>query len=170
MSQKHSSQRGRYGRSTGDYQGPERAHGVGSASHLQGKTRRRRRQQFQQQGGRPLLTDRCGSVRYTFCPRLRREVFYDRQSRQCVAKKSPQDGRCGLAPSRPCNERQSRFLYFADVDSADGEVRCLKASQTTPVGRRCLVGPNRFDSIAKCGAAEARRRRLRDAVGPAIIT
>lgn len=221
-----------------------------------------------------LTNDRCGAVRYTFCPRLRREVFYDRESRDCVAvvtaaeheaekevasrvaaryqhtsadkdeaplcnsspnrfsslescrqscqrnelpaercfdktlftdcgrehvlstrwyfdgrrcrewhfpagrcptaqafrsraqcartcaasavgpeKKSPQNDRCGPAPSRPCNERQLRFLYFADVASSDGQVRCLKASQATLVGRRCLVGPNRFEDLAKCRAA-----------------
>ncbi|KAL1466008.1 hypothetical protein MTO96_026956 [Rhipicephalus appendiculatus] len=221
-----------------------------------------------------LTKDRCGAVRYTFCPRLRREVFYDRNSGDCVAvttaaeheavnevasraaarynhtsgnkdltplcnsspnrftslescrqscqrsdvpaercfdktlfsecrrehvlstrwyfdghrcrewhfpagrcpsarafrsraqcaraceasangpeKKSPQDDRCGTAPSRPCKERQLRFLYFADVASVDSQVRCLKATQATLVGRRCLVGPNRYESLTQCRAA-----------------
>ncbi|KAH7984578.1 hypothetical protein HPB52_022852 [Rhipicephalus sanguineus] len=68
-------------------------------------------------------------------------------------KKSPQDDRCGTAQSRPCEERQLRFLYFADVSSGDNHVRCLKASQATLVGRRCLVGPNRYETLAQCRAA-----------------
>ncbi|KAL3189073.1 hypothetical protein MRX96_003214 [Rhipicephalus microplus] len=69
------------------------------------------------------------------------------------SQESVKDDRCGTAPSQPCKERQLRFLYFADVSSVGSQVRCLKATQATLVGRRCLVGPNRYESLEECRAA-----------------
>ncbi|KAH6948849.1 hypothetical protein HPB50_026600 [Hyalomma asiaticum] len=221
-------------------------------------------------------SERCGAVRYTFCPRLRREVFYDRESDDCVAvttaaeqdveqevasraarrggraakyetplcnsspnrfstaescrqtcqkssrppercfdktifsecgkehvtsagwffdgrrcrawhfpagrcpdasafrtrnqctrtcstaagaqkKKQQRDRRCGPPRSQPCGEGHLRFPFFADVSSGDGRVRCLKASQATLVGRRCLLAPNRFPGVAECRSACVRK-------------
>ncbi|XP_050022562.1 uncharacterized protein [Dermacentor andersoni] len=68
-------------------------------------------------------------------------------------KKHQPDRRCGAPRSQVCSERHLRFPFFADVSSGDGRVRCLKASQATLVGRRCLVAPNRFSGVAQCRAA-----------------
>ncbi|XP_075736650.1 uncharacterized protein LOC119161812 isoform X1 [Rhipicephalus microplus] len=95
------------------------------------------------------------------CPSVRALRSRAQCARVCAAsanwplksQESVKDDRCGTAPSQPCKERQLRFLYFADVSSVGSQVRCLKATQATLVGRRCLVGPNRYESLEECRAA-----------------
>lgn len=74
--------------------------------------------------------DKCGAVRYTFCPRLRREVFYDRESSECIA------------------------VAAAAEQDAEQEVavRAVRHGGRVTKGEAplCNSSPNRFSSIESC--------------------
>ncbi|KAL1417834.1 hypothetical protein MTO96_006091 [Rhipicephalus appendiculatus] len=74
--------------------------------------------------------ERCGVVRYTFCPRLRREVFYDRESSECVA------------------------VTTAAEQDAEQEVAARAARRGGRVVKDeaplCNSSPNRFSSMESC--------------------
>ncbi|KAH7942020.1 hypothetical protein HPB49_019861 [Dermacentor silvarum] len=65
---------------------------------------------------------------------------------------SDEQRRCDAPDAGTCAPRQIRHPYFTDM-SADGPARCVVASSGDLITRRCLVGPNRFDSMASCKRA-----------------
>ncbi|KAH7984579.1 hypothetical protein HPB52_022853 [Rhipicephalus sanguineus] len=76
--------------------------------------------------------DRCGAVRYTFCPRLLREVFYDRNSRNCVEVTT-------AAEHEAVKEVASRAAARYYHTSVDKDLAPL-----------CNSSPNRFSSLESC--------------------
>ncbi|XP_070386624.1 uncharacterized protein, partial [Dermacentor albipictus] len=74
---------------------------------------------------------RCGTVRYTFCPRLRREAFYDWEMGDCVAvtTAAEQDAEQEVA-ARAAARRGGR-----------------RVRDETPL---CNSSPNRFSSMDSC--------------------
>lgn len=56
---------------------------------------------------------------------------------------------CNTPVSVPCAPWQIKFAYFADM-RAQGHARCIKVSSRALLTRRCLIGSNRFDSLASC--------------------
>lgn len=91
------------------------------------------RGQFSTASHPPLQkSGRCGAVRYTYCPRLRREAFYDRETGDCVA------------------------VTTAAEQDAQHEVAAWAAAQRGVRGRGvdatplCNSSPNRFASMDSC--------------------
>ncbi|KAH7977824.1 hypothetical protein HPB49_003701 [Dermacentor silvarum] len=74
--------------------------------------------------------------------------------RQCGAgRKSRKPAwRCRRPSSRTCSGQQLRFPYFAHM-SRSGRILCLQVSADRVLQQRCLVGANRFHSLAGCRAA-----------------
>ncbi|KAH7941959.1 hypothetical protein HPB49_018978 [Dermacentor silvarum] len=86
------------------------------------------------------------------CPLQDGRVFRSRREcdAACVHRErdnSDEQRRCDAPDAGTCAPRQIRHTYFADV-RADGRARCVMASSGNLITRRCLVGPNRFDSMA----------------------
>ncbi|KAH6946211.1 hypothetical protein HPB50_012165 [Hyalomma asiaticum] len=79
-----------------------------------------------------LTNDRCGSVRYTFCPRLRREVFYNRQSGQCIAITTAAEHEA----EKEVAARAAARYHHTSVDN-----------DAAPL---CNSSPNRFSSLESC--------------------
>lgn len=106
---------------------------------------------------------RCHSWDYTGgrCPVGRLFRTRGECSLECVAhrrpsatKKSKKKQSCGRPRSEPCRRRQPAvYPFFAHVSSEDGRVRCLRASGTVLLARRCLVGSNRFATAEQCRSA-----------------
>ncbi|KAH7941960.1 hypothetical protein HPB49_018979 [Dermacentor silvarum] len=91
------------------------------------------------------------------CPLQDGRVF--RSLRECDAAcvhrerdDSDEQRRWDAPDAGTCAPRQIRHPYFADMH-ADGPARCVVASSGDLITRRCLVGPNRFDSMASCKRA-----------------
>ncbi|XP_075556588.1 uncharacterized protein LOC142588647 [Dermacentor variabilis] len=91
------------------------------------------------------------------CPLPDGRVF--RTRRECDAAcarrergDSDEERRCDAPDAGTCTPRQMRHPYFADM-RAGGPARCVVASSGELVVHRCLVGSNRFDSMASCERA-----------------
>ncbi|XP_077507695.1 uncharacterized protein LOC144118723 [Amblyomma americanum] len=128
--------------------------------------------------------DGIGCVQWNFprgsCPSHGSSTFRSREdcTRNC-APRQRQRGRddpasdvqqrshCHAPIKAACSMRQMRFPYFADM-TAKGSARCVRASKSTLLARRCLVGSNRFDSLSACksGCGERRQRRGKSATNP----
>ncbi|XP_037508549.2 uncharacterized protein LOC119385064 [Rhipicephalus sanguineus] len=65
--------------------------------------------------------------------------------------------RCEAPIAATCSPRQLRYPYFADMH-AEGSARCVRASASNLLTRRCLVGSNRFSSLAICNRFCTTRR------------
>ncbi|KAL3189076.1 hypothetical protein MRX96_003216 [Rhipicephalus microplus] len=85
------------------------------------------------------VQDRCGLVRYTFCPRLRREVFYDRNGGDCVAVTTAAE-----------HEAVNEVASMAAARYNDTSVH----KDLTPL---CNSSPNRFSSLESCRESCQRR-------------
>ncbi|KAH6927729.1 hypothetical protein HPB50_007631 [Hyalomma asiaticum] len=91
------------------------------------------------------------------CPSLGRSVHRSRQEcdRTCLPRQkggnttAGRPRRCGSPVAATCSPEQLKYPYFADM-RVQGSARCVKASSHTLRHRRCLIGSNRFDSIASC--------------------
>lgn len=59
------------------------------------------------------------------------------------------DPQCRPPASTTCEEDQLRFPYFARI-LPSGRGLCVRASLNALLTHRCLVGANRFDSMAAC--------------------
>lgn len=94
------------------------------------------------------------------CPSEESHVFHSAE--QCAIECMPgweaKDGnasatvrrrRCDAPVAATCSPRQLRYPYFADMH-AEGSARCVRASARNLLTRRCLVGSNRFASLAVC--------------------
>ncbi|XP_077557771.1 uncharacterized protein LOC144173129 [Haemaphysalis longicornis] len=59
---------------------------------------------------------------------------------------------CRQPRSLPCPSRERRTYYpfFAHLSPTGDRIRCLQASPSVLVSRRCLVGPNRFSNGTEC--------------------
>ncbi|XP_049527548.1 uncharacterized protein LOC125947193 [Dermacentor silvarum] len=60
--------------------------------------------------------------------------------------------RCDAPDAATCTTRQLKYPYFASMRES-GPARCVSASSHELNAHRCLVGPNRFDSVASCERA-----------------
>ncbi|XP_077489243.1 uncharacterized protein LOC144100074 [Amblyomma americanum] len=91
----------------------------------------------------------CRAWNFTsgMCPSYRSDVFSSQQD--CLAKCRARTGKllCRAATPEVCYSDHLRFPYFA---LADPEALCLRVSDVNHLGRRCLTGPNRFESLAAC--------------------
>ncbi|KAH7942079.1 hypothetical protein HPB49_020241 [Dermacentor silvarum] len=91
------------------------------------------------------------------CPSLGRRVYRSRKECDRTCRLRQQHGnttasrhrRCDLPVATMCTAQQIKYPYFADM-RARGSARCVKASSHTLRVRRCLIGSNRFDSVASC--------------------
>ncbi|KAH7942126.1 hypothetical protein HPB49_020936 [Dermacentor silvarum] len=91
------------------------------------------------------------------CPSLGRRVYRSRKECDRTCRLRQQRGntttsrhrRCDPPVATMCTAQQIKYPYFADM-RAQGSARCVKASSHTLRERRCLVGSNRFDSVASC--------------------
>lgn len=90
----------------------------------------------------------CHSWNFTsgLCPSYRSEVFTSKHD--CLAKCSARTGKllCRAATPGVCYSDHLRFPYFVVPDPE----ACLRVSAVNHLGRRCLTGPNRFESMAAC--------------------
>ncbi|KAL3216020.1 hypothetical protein MRX96_033205 [Rhipicephalus microplus] len=68
---------------------------------------------------------------------------------QCEGERDGRRPRCRLLESATCAEDQLRFPYFARI-LPSGRGLCVRASLNALLTHRCLVGANRFDSMAAC--------------------
>ncbi|KAH6939813.1 hypothetical protein HPB50_021858 [Hyalomma asiaticum] len=103
------------------------------------------------------------------CPSEQSRVFHTAE--QCALECVPgwevkrdnasaavrQQRRCEAPVAATCSPRQLRYPYFADMH-AEGSARCVRASARNLLTRRCLVGSNRFASLATCSRFCAARR------------
>ncbi|XP_054919692.2 uncharacterized protein [Dermacentor andersoni] len=91
------------------------------------------------------------------CPSGQRGVYrtFDQCSRQCLVHNGTSNSSsadCEVPPSGACSLELLRYPFFADM-RAEGRARCVNASGTTLLARRCLVGKNQFDSLMACQKA-----------------
>ncbi|KAL1476381.1 hypothetical protein MTO96_018615 [Rhipicephalus appendiculatus] len=91
------------------------------------------------------------------CPSLGRSVYRSRREcdKMCLPRQergnttAGRHRRCEPPAAVTCTPQQLKYPYFADM-RAQGSARCVKASSRALRHRRCLIGSNRFDSIASC--------------------
>ncbi|XP_065306330.1 uncharacterized protein [Dermacentor albipictus] len=91
------------------------------------------------------------------CPLQDGRVFRTRREcdAACVHRErgdSDERRRCDAPDAGTCTPHQVQHPYFADM-RAGGPARCVVASSGELVTLRCLVGSNRFDSMASCERA-----------------
>nr|XP_050038105.2 uncharacterized protein LOC126534954 [Dermacentor andersoni] len=91
------------------------------------------------------------------CPLQDGRVFRTRREcdAACVHRErddSDEQRRCDAPDAGTCTPRQMRHPYFADMRTG-GPARCVVASSGELVMHRCLVGSNRFHSMASCERA-----------------
>nr|XP_050037982.2 uncharacterized protein LOC126534787 [Dermacentor andersoni] len=70
---------------------------------------------------------------------------------------SERSGRCRQPKAKICTSEQLRFPYFADI-LGSGRGHCIRATSETLLMHRCLVGANRFGTVAACSEACERRK------------
>ncbi|KAL3213095.1 hypothetical protein MRX96_035668, partial [Rhipicephalus microplus] len=75
---------------------------------------------------------------------------------QCEGERDGRLRRCRPPESATCAEDQLRFPYFARI-LPSGRGLCVRASLNALLTHRCLVGANRFDTMAACRDACQRR-------------
>ncbi|XP_065306351.1 uncharacterized protein [Dermacentor albipictus] len=91
------------------------------------------------------------------CPSLGRRVYRSREEcdRACPLRRQrgnttvSRRRRCDSPAATTCTPQQVKYPYFADMQ-AQSSARCVKATSHTLQERRCLIGSNRFDSVASC--------------------
>ncbi|KAL1485544.1 hypothetical protein MTO96_010053 [Rhipicephalus appendiculatus] len=102
------------------------------------------------------------------CPSEQSRVFHSAEqcAIECVpgweakhdnASAAVRRRRCEAPVAATCSPRQLRYPYFADMH-AEGSARCVRASASNLLTRRCLVGSNRFASLATCSRFCTTRR------------
>ncbi|KAH7972708.1 hypothetical protein HPB52_015856 [Rhipicephalus sanguineus] len=91
------------------------------------------------------------------CPSMGLGVYHSRRDceRSCLPRQESGNTtasahrRCQTPVAVTCTLNTLKYPYFADM-RAQGSVRCVKASNHTLRHRRCLIGSNRFNTIASC--------------------
>ncbi|XP_070389137.1 uncharacterized protein [Dermacentor albipictus] len=70
--------------------------------------------------------------------------------RRCVLRTEPECAR--PPPAEACLPQELKHPYFVDMQAAGGAL-CVNASRRTLQSRRCLIGSNKFASLAACREA-----------------
>ncbi|KAH7972371.1 hypothetical protein HPB52_011511 [Rhipicephalus sanguineus] len=92
------------------------------------------------------------------CPLQVERVFRSRRvcDDTCILRRegeySGEQQRCDAPDAATCTPRQLKYPYFASM-RANGAARCISASSPELKAHRCLVGTNRFESVASCERA-----------------
>ncbi|KAL1445268.1 hypothetical protein MTO96_029266, partial [Rhipicephalus appendiculatus] len=77
--------------------------------------------------------------------------------------------RCRRPARQTCSSQQLRFPYMAHMFH-NGRIQCLQISAPAVLKQRCLVGPNRFRSLARCRAVCVRRLHRTPPMSPHRVT
>ncbi|KAL1447338.1 hypothetical protein MTO96_028590 [Rhipicephalus appendiculatus] len=92
------------------------------------------------------------------CPLQVERVFRSQHEceERCLPRRegeySGDQQRCDSPDAATCTLRQLKYPYFASM-RANGAARCISASSPELKAHRCLVGMNRFESVASCERA-----------------
>ncbi|XP_075723807.1 uncharacterized protein LOC142765887 [Rhipicephalus microplus] len=92
------------------------------------------------------------------CPLQVERVFRNRRQchETCLPRRegeySGEPQRCDAPDATTCTPRQLKYPYFA-IMRANRAARCVSATSPELKAHRCLVGMNRFESVASCERA-----------------